>query len=176
MRLTLNEKDNTRLPENRVFNAEITSIKRVEKDFVDNMTGEYAVRIVFEFTILDDEFAGRKVWEDLFTSFYPAEKCKLYRWVLRILNRTELPDGFELDTDALEGTTVPIVLENYTFTYKHGEKKGQQGEGQNVHILTPDEAASLAATQPSTEGSTAPSNGDSTVQGIQPLDSDVEPF
>lgn len=142
MRLTLEgEREREKLPEGQVLTAEITSVKEVEKPWIDNKTGEKAVRIAFEFTILDDKYAGRKVWQDLFPSFYVSDRCWLYNWTLKILGREELPEGFTLDTSAFEGARVPIVLYTRTYTKKNGE----EGSSLDVSLLSEQEAASLRA-------------------------------
>lgn len=144
MRLTLEESNEP--PEGVVLNAEITSVKEVEKPWINQRTGEKDRRIAFEFTLLDDKYAGRKVWEDLFTSFYASEKCQLYAWTLKILNRDDLPEGFTLDTAAFEGARVPIMLKTEHFTKKNGDP----GSAQKVLLLSPDEAQGMRAstTQP----------------------------
>ena len=141
MRLTLEGPtgDYADLPEGRIFNAEISSVKRVEKPWIDDRTGEKAQRLAFEFTILDDDFKGRKTWEDLFTSFYVSEKCKLYVWTLKILDRDELPEGFTLDTAAFEGARVSIKLSTRHYT----KRDGTPGSAQQVELLSATEAASL---------------------------------
>lgn len=139
MRLTLEESNEP--PENQVLNAEVTSVKHVVKDWVDNKTGEKAERIAVEFTILDDKYAGRKVWEDLFTSFYASPRCKLYDWTLKILNRDELPEGFVMDTSALEGSRVQIMLS----TRHYKKKDGTPGSAQNVTLLSQEEAQGMRA-------------------------------
>lgn len=140
MRLTL-DGERQKLPDGQVLNAEIVSVKQVEKPWVDNKTGEKAIRIAFEFLILDDEYAGRRHWEDLFTSFYPSEKCRLYLWTLKILGRDELPEGFTLDTSAFEGAKVPIMMSTRHYT----KKDGTPGSSQEANVLSAVEAQSLRA-------------------------------
>lgn len=165
MRLTLEESNEP--PENVVLNAEITSVKHVTKDWIDNKTGEKAERVAFEFTLLDDKYAGRKVWEDLFTSFYASPRCKLYDWTLKILNREELPEGFTLDTDAFEGTRVQIMLSTRHYT----KRDGSPGSAQNVDLLSQGEAQGMRAAagggiqsevkqEPVAAGSQAPADDD----------------
>lgn len=165
MRLTLEESTYGSLPEGEVLNAEVTSVKKVEKPWVDKKTGEQAVRVVWEFTILDDEYAGRKIWQDLFPSFFAnREKCRLYDWTLTLLNRDELPEGFVLDTEAFEGQRVAIMLHERKFT----RRDGSEGSTQDVTMLTPDEAAGLTS---------AGTGARETVPSIAKLEDDeIEPF
>lgn len=139
MRLTLEESNEP--PEGVVLNAEIVSVKEVEKPWVNQRTGEKDRRVAFEFALLDDRYAGRKVWQDLFTSFYASDKCQLYVWTLKILNRDELPEGFTLDTSAFEGARVPIMLRTEHFT----KRDGKPGSAQRVDLLSADEAQGLRA-------------------------------
>jgi hypothetical protein len=150
MRLTLEESNEP--PEGVVLNAEITSVKEVEKPWINQRTGEKDRRIAFEFTLLDDKYAGRKVWEDLFTSFYASPKCQLYAWTLKILNREELPEGFTLDTAAFEGARVPIIIKTEHFTKKNGDP----GSAQRVTLLSSDEAQGMRASSPEPQRETVP--------------------
>jgi hypothetical protein len=159
MRLTLEGPgEYGELPEGRIFNAEISSVKEVEKPWIDDRTGEKARRLAFEFTITDEDFKGRKAWEDLFTSFYVSDRCKLYVWTLKILDRDELPEGFTLDTSAFEGARVNIRLGTRNFT----RKDGTPGSTQEVELLSATEANSMRAAtatapQPLADVGTAPS-------------------
>lgn len=177
MRLTLEgQGDYGDLPEGRIFNADITSVKEVEKPWIDDRTGEKAVRIAFEFTITDDDFKGRKAWEDLFTSFYVSDRCKLYVWTLKILDRDELPEGFTLDTSAFEGARVNIKLSTRHYT----KRDGTPGSAQQVELLSKTEADSMraaTATAPQALGADPEVEAVSTGTGPSSVyDDTVEPF
>lgn len=172
MRIPLDEEQT--LPENEVLTAEITSIKKVTKPWTDNKTGEPAERIAWEFTFLDEGIAGRKHWEDLFTSFYPGDKCPMYRWTLKLLNRESLPEDFILDTDAFEGMKVPVILKTRHFT----KRDGTPGSALDLEVLSDAEAEGLragGASAGTSEATSAPA-GIQPLSAQEPVDLTEEPF
>lgn len=64
----------------------------------------------FQFKILEGEFAGLMVFGTTPTTFKRHELCKLYSWVLALMNTQDLPADFELDLDNLVGMRAIAVV------------------------------------------------------------------
>ena len=75
--------------------------------------GIYGPQVVMRFDVLDEEFAGRcvKAWAAAKLSG-GRRPSKLYSWTSALLFAGKpLPDGYDLDTDALRGREATALVE-----------------------------------------------------------------
>lgn len=109
------------IPEDEILRAQITGIKVVTKPFKDE-NNEEIKRVEFAFVVTQSgsQYDGQKIWGDTPTRFNDHPDCRLRAWAQEALGGGELPKGFKLDTDALVGNEVRIVV-----AQKKYEKDGQ---------------------------------------------------
>lgn len=106
------------IPEDTTLVATITEIKEDVKPFNDRETGLPVVKLAWTFqTAFDDQ--ERKVWGETNLDFFEHPDCRLYSWTQEALG-TELPNGFVLNTDALIGQDVRVIMGVRSYV-KNGE-------------------------------------------------------
>lgn len=112
------------IPDGTIVNAEVLSITKKPMPYKDEKTGEFVVRVEWEFKIVDDpEYSGR-LWGNTSTKFTTHPDCRMRAWVSEILGADVLPKDFRFNTDTLVGQKCRVVVEVYEFFDK--KKNAQQ--------------------------------------------------
>jgi hypothetical protein len=98
------------IPEDGIFEAQCVSVTEITEKFTDKETGKPVVRMEFKFVIQDEgDWESTPVWGKTSKVFNEHENCKLKNWAEEIL-ATELPVGFNLNTDDLVGNFCRVVI------------------------------------------------------------------
>lgn len=98
------------IPNNTVLAAKVVSVAKKLMPFTDKVTGEEVWKVEFKFQVTEEgQFNGRRIDGLTSTNFVEAEGCKLYQWVKALLGQ-EIPQGFTLDTDHLQGLECSILV------------------------------------------------------------------
>lgn len=97
------------IPEGEILEVEVTKVQKAVKPFKDD-DGNPVVKVEFTFSVVDDNYNGRLLWGETPTTFTTHPDCKLRSWVQEILAVTELPPGFEFNTDTIIGSRARAVV------------------------------------------------------------------
>jgi hypothetical protein len=129
------------IPADTILPAKITAVRQVMARGYKNDDGSDAFRIEFTFVIEDAEslWDGVKLWGDTTNKLINHPDCKLWQWAQEILV-SELPPGFQLDTDLLVGNPCRIVVGMREYE-KDGQNKIHNFVGD---VMRPREAAVFA--------------------------------
>lgn len=99
------------MPDDTIVSAVVSSVKVQEKPWIDEDTGQKVKKVVFKFQVddADSDHDGQTVFGETPVRFNNHPDCKLANWAREIL-ASELPVGFRLDTDSLQGQRCRIVV------------------------------------------------------------------
>lgn len=112
-----------KIPEDVVLDAVVDKVEVGEHKFFKDENGNPQKKVFFTFVLKGDEYGkNRKLWGETSTTFSRHPDCKLRAWTQEILGGGELQKEFKLDTDALEGADVRVLV-----GYEEWESKKNPG-------------------------------------------------
>lgn len=114
-----------------IWPAKVISVKVVDKPYFEDDGVTKVRKVEFKFEISDTvtgQFDGVPVWGETPTKFNTHPECKLRNWASAILG-TDLPVGYRLETDVLQGNECRINVELYEYEDKKGPKDPTTGKG-----------------------------------------------
>lgn len=110
------------IEDDEIYAATVAKVKVVEKPYDDD-DGNKVKKVEFKVVLRDDSGVqdGTNLWGETSTKFNTHPDCRLRNWACAVMG-TDLPVGYRLDTDVLEGQDVRVVvgLKEYT---KDGQTK-----------------------------------------------------
>lgn len=109
------------IPDGSIFEAQCVAVKQITARFIDKETGKAVEQMEFKFLVQEGDWEGTPVWGKTSLSFVDHPDCRLRNWSQEIL-ATELPVGYQLDTDDLEGNFCRVVMGVREYE-KNGEAK-----------------------------------------------------
>jgi hypothetical protein len=115
-----------------IWPAKVISVKVVEKPYFEDDGVTKVRKVEFKFEIIDNvtgQFNEVNVWGETPTKFNTHPECKLRNWASAILGMPELPVGYRLETDVLQGNTCRVNVELYEYEDKKGPKDPATGKG-----------------------------------------------
>lgn len=96
------------LPDDDIQRVRVLTVKVAEKPYKDD-DGNNVKKVEFKTVVTSGDHAGSYIWGETPTRFNTHSECKLRNWAQSILGQ-ELPAGYVLDTDVLEGTEVRAII------------------------------------------------------------------
>lgn len=104
------------IPQDTVVEAEIEQVEErvtpFDIDKNDPSKGKQK-QVSFRFRVTGpSEYEGRVLFGNTTTNFSNHPDCKLRVWVQEILGQDQLPVGFKLDLEQLEGAPIKVVVGN----------------------------------------------------------------
>lgn len=109
------------LPDRAILDVEVVKVEEREKPEWMIYDPEVTTEVSFRFRVVGGKYDRRNIWGTSATFFNFSPKCRLRIWVQGILGLDELPEGFELDLDALTGKRCRVLVGNRT--NKNGDVK-----------------------------------------------------
>lgn len=105
------------IPENSLVNCEVEKceIRELNKDFREKYNIRDTHEVSFQFRVLDGPHKNRKLWGTAKPYLgAPGSGSRLRLWTKEIFAVDDLPDGYEFDTDDVEGLKCRVLVANYT--------------------------------------------------------------
>lgn len=96
------------MPDDDIQRVKILTVKVAEKPYKDD-DGNNVKKVEFKTVVVGGDFNGNYVWGETPTRFNTHPDCKLRNWAQSILGQ-ELPAGYRLDTDVLEGAEARAII------------------------------------------------------------------
>lgn len=100
-----------KIPEDLVLDATVEAVEERDHPFFKDDDGNPQRTVNFTFALEGEEYGkNRRLWGETPTTFTTHPDCKLRSWTQEILGGNELDVGFKLNTDALVGAKVRVVV------------------------------------------------------------------
>lgn len=115
-----------------IWPAKVLTVKVEDKPYFEDDGVTPVKKVVFKFEIIDNitgQFNGVPVWGETPVKFNTHPDCKLRNWASAILGLPELPVGYRLDTDVLQGNECRVNVELREYEDKKGPKDPATGKG-----------------------------------------------
>ena len=100
------------IPENAILNVTVEKceLRDLPEDFRKAYNVEDTQEVSFSFRVQDGEFEKRMLWGSAKPYWSDSDGCRLRIWTQEIMGVDKLDDGYEFDTENVEGKSCRILV------------------------------------------------------------------